>query len=276
MFFCFIMGTEVAACRCSKGDDFLVAEELRRLLEDVKNSRLDVEEALDRLKILPYEDLGFAVVDHHRALRRGFPEVVFCQGKTADQAVRIFKSLCGGDRNILGTRASKEVFEAVREVCPDAVYHELARTIVVRRGAQELKKGNILVVSAGTADLPVAEEACVTAEIMGNEVQRAYDVGVAGIHRLLGRLDLIRRAHVIIVVAGMDGALASVVGGLADQPVIAVPTSVGYGASFNGLSALLCMLNSCASGVGVVNIDNGFGAAVLANAITRMIGRAGG
>lgn len=251
----------------------MVIDELRQMLEDVKNNRLDVGEAVNRLKILPYEDLGFAVVDHHRALRKGFPEVIFCQGKTVDQIVHIFKSLCGENRSILGTRASKEVYEAVRELYPDAVYNELANVIVARRSRQELRNGNILVISAGTADLPVAEEAAVTAEVMGNNVRRSYDVGVAGIHRLLDKLDLIRWAHVVIVVAGMDGALASVVGGLADQPVIAVPTSVGYGASFNGLSALLCMLNSCASGVGVVNIDNGFGAGVLANAITRMIER---
>lgn len=251
----------------------MVIDEIRQLLEDVKNHRVEVGEAVNRLKFLPFEDLGFAVLDHHRALRRGFPEVVFCQGKTVDQVVRIFKSLGGETRNILGTRASREMFEKVREICPESVYHEAAKIILVQRGRQAPKKGNILVISAGTADQPVAEEAAVTAEVMGNNVHRAYDIGVAGIHRLLNKLDLIRGAHVVIVVAGMDGALASVVGGLAEQPVIAVPTSVGYGASFNGLSALLCMLNSCASGVGVVNIDNGFGAGVLANAITSMIER---
>jgi len=251
----------------------MVRDELRQLLEDVKNSKLDVGEALNRLKNLPYEDLGFAVVDHHRALRKGFPEVVFCQGKTVDQVAQIFKKLCGGHRSILATRAGREVFDAVREIYADAVYYELARSIVVYRGEKQIKKGKVLVLSAGTADIPVADEAAVTAEVMGNEVRKAYDVGVAGIHRLLDKLDLIRWAQVIIVVAGMEGALASVVGGLADQPVIAVPTSVGYGASFNGLSALLCMLNGCASGVGVVNIDNGFGAGALANAITQMIER---
>lgn len=245
--------------------------ELRRLLENVKNHKIDVAEALDRLKNLPYEDLGFAVIDHHRALRKGFPEVVFCQGKTAEQVAGIFKKLGGGDRVILGTRASDEAFLKVREIYPEAIYNELARTIVIGGGKQPAQKGRILVVSAGTADLPVAEEAAVTAEVMGNEVRRVYDVGVAGIHRLLDKLDEMRWAHVIIVVAGMEGALASVVGGLAEQPVIAVPTSVGYGASFNGLAALLSMLNSCASGVSVVNIDNGFGAAAMANAITRMM-----
>lgn len=244
---------------------------LRRLLEKVKNHEVDVAEALDRLKNLPYEDLGFAVIDHHRSLRKGFPEVVFCQGKTAEQAAGIFKSLRSEGRGILGTRASYEAFEKVKEIYPDAVYHELARTIVVSGGEKPAGKGRVLIITAGTADLPVAEEAAVTAEVMGNQVRRMYDVGVAGIHRLLDKLNELRWAHVIVVVAGMEGALASVVGGLAEQPVIAVPTSVGYGASFNGLSALLSMLNSCASGVSVVNIDNGFGAAAMANAITRMI-----
>lgn len=249
----------------------MVKDELRQLLEDVKNSKVDIGDALTKLKNLPYEDLGFAVVDHHRALRKGFPEVIFCQGKTPDQIAQIFSKLCDGRRSILGTRASKDDFARVKEIYPDAVYNELARTIVINRGEKPCPKGKILVMSAGTADLPVAEEAAITAEVMGNEVRRTYDVGVAGIHRLLDKLDLIRWANVIIVVAGMEGALASVVGGLADQPIIAVPTSVGYGASFNGLSALLCMLNSCASGVSVVNIDNGFGAAAMANAITKMI-----
>lgn len=249
----------------------MVKDELRQLLEDVKNSRVDIGDALAKLKNLPYEDLGFAVVDHHRALRKGFPEVIFCQGKTSEQVAQIFNKLCDGRRSILGTRASREDYDRVREIYRDAVYNELARTIVVNRGEKPAPKGKILVMSAGTADLPVAEEAAITAEVMGNEVRRTFDVGVAGIHRLLDKLDTIRWADVIIVVAGMEGALASVVGGLADQPIIAVPTSVGYGASFNGLSALLCMLNSCASGVSVVNIDNGFGAATMANAITKMI-----
>ncbi|MFA4885965.1 MAG: nickel pincer cofactor biosynthesis protein LarB, partial [Desulfotomaculaceae bacterium] len=220
----------------------MVKDELRQLLEDVKNNKVDIGDALARLKNLPYEDLGFAVVDHHRALRKGFPEVIFCQGKTAVQIAQIFNKLCDGRRSILGTRASCEAFEKVKEIYPDAVYHELARTIVIGRGEQPVKKGKILVMSAGTADMPVAEEAAITAEVMGNEVRRIYDVGVAGIHRLLDKLDEMCWAHVIVVVAGMEGALASVVGGLAEQPVIAVPTSVGYGASFNGLAALLSML----------------------------------
>lgn len=251
----------------------MVKDELRQLLEDVKSGKVETGDALNRLKTLPYEDLGFAVIDHHRALRKGFPEVVFCQGKTVDQIAQIFDRLCGGNRIILGTRASKEAYYEVNKIFPDAEYNELARTIIVRRGDPPKKKGNILVMSAGTADLPVAEEAAITAEVMGNDVKKTYDVGVAGMHRLLDKLDMIRWAHVIIVVAGMEGALGSVIGGLADQPIIAVPTSVGYGASFNGLSALLCMLNSCASGMGVVNIDNGFGAAAMANAITQLRGR---
>lgn len=254
----------------------MVEDEFRRLLEDVKRDKISVTDALVQIKKLPYEDLGFALVDHHRALRKGFPEVILCEGKTKDQVTEIFQRLCDGRRSILATRADRDVFEAVLKIYADAQYHDLARTIVVRRGEQHPPRGRVLVMSAGTADLPVAEEAVVTAEVMGNEVRRCYDVGVAGIHRLLDKLDLIGWAQVIIVVAGMEGALASVVGGLAEQPVIAVPTSVGYGASFNGLAALLCMLNSCATGVGVVNIDNGFGAGAMANAITKMIGRAAG
>ncbi|SHI82687.1 nickel pincer cofactor biosynthesis protein LarB [Desulfofundulus thermosubterraneus] len=249
----------------------MTRSELRKMLEDIKNQKLDIDAAIDKLKTLPYEDLGYAKVDHHRAIRKGFPEVIFCQGKTADQVVGIMRRLCSNNKTILGTRASREIYGAVKSVFQDAEYSELGRTIVVSRGEKPPAKGNILVMSAGTADLPVAEEAAITAEVMGNNVIRCYDVGVAGIHRLLDKMETIRWAHVIIVVAGMEGALASVVGGLADQPVIAVPTSIGYGASFNGLAALLCMLNSCASGVSVVNIDNGFGAAAMANAITQLI-----
>jgi hypothetical protein len=229
-----------------------------------------VEEALHNLKTLPYEDLGFAKPDHHRGLRKGFPEVVFCQGKTVEQVAAIVERLCARSNNVLATRAGREVFEAVRAVCADARYSEPGRVITISRGEPLPRKGNILVMSAGTADLPVAEEAAVTAEVMGNHVRRCYDVGVAGIHRLLDQREPMEWSDVIIVVAGMEGALASVVGGLADRPVVAVPTSVGYGASFNGLAALLGMLNSCASGVGVVNIDNGFGAAALADAVTRV------
>lgn len=246
------------------------SEALRKLLIEVHEGRLDVDAALDKLKSLPYEDLGFAKLDHHRALRKGFPEVVFCQGKTTAQVVEIIQRLEQSNHTVLATRAGQEVFTAVQTVCEDAVYVELARIIVVRRGEGPVPGGKVLVVTAGTADLAVAEEAAVSAEVMGNQVRRCYDVGVAGIHRLFDQLEMFKWAQVIIVVAGMDGALASVVGGLVEQPVIAVPTSVGYGASFQGLAALLSMLNSCAPGVGVVNIDNGFGAAALANAITRL------
>ncbi|HUW65710.1 MAG TPA: nickel pincer cofactor biosynthesis protein LarB [Spirochaetia bacterium] len=251
----------------------MVEEELRRLLSQVQSGDLGVETALGRLRDLPYEDLGFALVDHHRALRKGFPEVIFSQGKTTEQVALIFRRLCDGQRSILATRAGPEVYGAIQEIYPDAVYHEAARLITVKRGTATPAVGRVLVISAGTADLPVAEEAAVTAETMGNEVRRVYDAGVAGLHRLLDKLETLRWAQVLIVVAGMEGALASVVGGLADQPVIAVPTSVGYGASFQGLAALLSMLNSCASGVAVVNIDNGFGAGAMAAAITRMIAR---
>lgn len=254
----------------------MTRDELYRLLRDVKEGRVGIETALEKLKALPYEDLGFAKLDHHRALRKGFPEVVFCEGKTCAQVVEIMKKLCSSARTILATRASREVYEAVREAIGDAVYHEEGRTIVVMRGEPPPKKGNILVMTAGTADIPVAEEAAIAAEVMGNHVRRCYDVGVAGIHRLLDKLDMLSWAHVIIVVAGMEGALASVVAGLVEQPVIAVPTSVGYGANFGGLAALLTMLNSCAPGLGVVNINNGFGAAALANAITQLLASGAG
>jgi hypothetical protein len=228
-----------------------------------------VDSALERLKVLPYEDLGYARIDHHRSLRKGFPEVVFCQGKTTEQSVEIIKRLSEKNSRVLATRASREVYERVLEFLPDARYNELARTISVVKDRID-PIGHILVISAGTADLPVAEEAIETASIMGNRVERLYDVGVAGIHRLLGSIDRINEAKVLIVVAGMEGALPSVVAGLVDKPVIAVPTSTGYGASFKGLSALLTMLNSCVPGIAVVNIDNGFGAGYLASIINHI------
>jgi len=247
---------------------------LRILLENVKSGSIDINKALDQLRNLPYEDLGFAKIDSHRDIRCGFPEVIFCQSKTIDQIVKIAQKLLERNNNLLATRASKEVYEAVKEAEPTAVYNELARTITVQKNEIKLQgEGTILVVTAGTADMPVSEEAVVTAEMMGNRVERLYDVGVAGIHRLLGNRDRLFEASVIVVVAGMEGALASVVGGLVDKPVIAVPTSVGYGASFHGVSALLTMLNSCASGVSVVNIDNGFGAGYCAALINRLTGR---
>ncbi len=242
---------------------------IRKLLLDVKNGLLDVDSAIERLRVLPYEDLGYARLDHHRALRRGFPEVVFCQGKTTEQSVEIIKRLSEKNSRVLATRADREVYERVLEFLPDARYNELARTISVVKDRID-PVGHILVISAGTADLPVAEEAIETASIMGNRVERLYDVGVAGLHRLLGSIDRINEAKVLIVVAGMEGALPSVVAGLVDKPVIAVPTSAGYGANFKGLSALLTMLNSCSPGIAVVNIDNGFGAGYLASIINHI------
>jgi len=245
-------------------------ESLRALLMGIKDQTIDLETAITQIKEIPYEDLGFAKIDHHRHLRQGFPEVIYCAGKTAEQVAMIAERLIQKeDGNILATRANTEVYEAVLERIPDAEYFPSPRLIVIRRGKQE-KRGNILVLSAGTSDLPVAEEAAITAEVMGNYVERVYDSGVAGIHRLLDQKDKLLQARVLIVVAGMEGALASVVGGLVDKPVIAVPTSVGYGASFGGLAALLAMLNSCASGVSVVNIDNGFGAGYQASLINRL------
>jgi len=246
------------------------AEKLKQLLESVKNGGISVDQALDELKKLPFEDLGFAKVDHHRNLRNGYPEVVYCQGKTIEQIKAIVLRLMERNNNIMATRASKEVYEGIRDVTSDAVYYEAARIVVVKKRDIPRTEKIIAVVTAGTSDIPVAEEAAVTAETMGNTVERLYDVGVAGIHRLLANTDTLMKANVIIVVAGMEGALASVVSGLVDKPVIAVPTSVGYGANFGGLSALLTMLNSCASGIGVVNIDNGFGAGYLASMINKL------
>ncbi|MDD2496554.1 MAG: nickel pincer cofactor biosynthesis protein LarB [Desulfitobacteriaceae bacterium] len=243
-------------------------DKLRSLLEDIQSGTINVDKAMEELKILPYEDLGFAKIDHHRSLRNGFPEVIFSQGKTKEQVKMIMEKLAKQNRHVLATRAGEEIFQEVQKAVPQAIYHETARVIEYR--AEPAKKsGNILVISAGTADLPVAEEAAVTASAMGHNVERLYDVGVAGIHRLIDKQGLFLSARVIIVVAGMEGALASVVAGLVDKPVVAVPTSTGYGASFHGLAALLAMLNSCAAGIGVVNIDNGFGAASLASTIIK-------
>lgn len=242
---------------------------IRNLLEDVRNRAISIDEAMERLKSLPFDDLEFAHVDHHRNLRCGFPEVIFCEGKTTEQVVSIATSILNAGNDLLATRANPAVYHAVAKIAPDAQYNELGRTIVVKRKKRPLAAGRILIVSAGTSDIPVAEEARVTAEVMDNPVKTIYDVGVAGIHRLLGHQAELRQANVIIVVAGMEGALASVVGGLVDRPVIAVPTSVGYGASFGGVAALLAMLNSCASGVAVVNINNGFGAGYIASLINR-------
>jgi NCAIR mutase (PurE)-related protein len=246
------------------------SESIRKLFEQVRAGKLAPDDAVARLRHLPFEDLGFAKVDHHRALRVGMPEVILGEGKTPAQVAGIFARLAKHGGNILATRASEKQFSAVKKKNRAAEYHELARAIVLQRDETRYGKGIVAVVSAGTSDIPVAEEAVVTAEIMGNEVEHFYDVGVAGIHRLLANREALTRARVVIVCAGMEGALPSVVGGLVGVPVIAVPTSVGYGASFKGLAALLGMLNSCASNVSVVNIDNGFGAGYVASLINRL------
>jgi NCAIR mutase (PurE)-related protein len=245
-------------------------EAIRKLLQQVRAGKLSPDDAVQRLRHLPFEDLGFAKVDHHRALRVGMPEVVFSERKTPAQVAAIFERLAEHGNNVLATRATKEQFSAVKKVAPAARFVVEARAIVLRRDRKRYGKGLISVVSAGTSDIPVAEEAVVTAELMGNRVQRVYDVGVAGIHRLLSHRKSISKARVVIVCAGMEGALPSVVGGLVGVPVIAVPTSVGYGAAFQGLAALLGMMNSCASNVSVVNIDNGFGAGYIASIINRL------
>lgn len=243
---------------------------LQNILNQVAERKIDIQEAMNRLKDLPFQDIGFANIDQHRNIRTGYPETVYCEGKTSEQVAAIIDKMKENNSGILCTRASEEVYEKVREIIPDAAYHPAARIIAVKKNAENRSEKIIAVITAGTSDIPVAEEAAVTAETMGNQVDRIYDVGVAGIHRLFARLDRIRAANVIIVVAGMEGALASVVGGLVDKPVIAVPTSVGYGASFGGISALLSMLNSCSAGVAVVNIDNGFGAGYLASKINQL------
>jgi len=245
------------------------AESILKLFEQVRAGKLTPDDAVARLRHLPFEDLGFAKVDHHRALRAGMPEVILGQGKTPAQVAAIFARLAKHDGNILATRATEKQFAAVKKKIRAAEYRELGRAIVLQRDRTKYGKGIIAVVSAGTSDIPVAEEAVVTAEMMGNEVAHIYDVGVAGIHRLLAHREELAKARVVIVCAGMEGALPSVVGGLVGVPVIAVPTSVGYGASFEGLAALLGMLNSCASNVSVVNIDNGFGAGYVASLINR-------
>lgn len=245
-------------------------ENIQQLLEGVKNGEVRIDDALEKLEELPYSDIGFAAIDNHRELRVGYPEVIYCEGKTPEQIIKIMEIMIQKGNNILGTRLSKEVYSIVKNKIPNTEYNELARTIVYRQSEVQVGDDYIAVVTAGTSDLPVAEEAAVTAEILGNRVERVIDVGVAGIHRLFGKIDIIKNAKVVIVVAGMEGALASVVGGLVNKPIIAVPTSVGYGANFGGLSALLTMLNSCASGITVVNIDNGFGAAYSASIINKL------
>jgi len=247
---------------------------IQRLLEEVRGGTLGVAEALERLKRLPFEDLGFAKLDRHRHLRQGFPEVVLCSGKSPEQIERIVQSHLSAEANLLATRASPEIFERVKGIAPNAEYHEASRAITIVNAPVPKTGGTVLVISAGTADIPVAEEAAVTADVLGNRVETTYDVGVAGIHRLFGQADKIREASVLIVVAGMEGALPSVVGGLVDKPVIGVPTSTGYGANFAGITPLLAMLNSCAAGVLVVNIDNGFGAGYAASLINHLAAKA--
>lgn len=242
---------------------------LQELLRRYKESEIDETHVIDELKKLPYEDMGFAKLDHHRKIRKGQGEVIYCAGKTVEQIKQIFSKLLEHNDNVMGTRATEVDFKSVLEIAPDAVYDSMSRIIRVIRKPVKIRGGKILIATGGTSDMSVAEEAAVTAEFLGNEVIRLYDVGVAGIHRLLMNTDIIGEANVIVAVAGMEGALASVVSGIASCPVVAVPTSVGYGANFGGLSALLTMLNSCASGIGVVNIDNGFGGAYLASMINR-------
>lgn len=246
------------------------ADEIRKLLEEVKNNSLDIDSAMERIEDLPYKDLGFAKIDNHREMRVGYPEVIYCESKTVEQVVGIVKFMLEKNVNILATRASQEMADAISEIYPEAKYNKLGRVVSIKKIEQKPTESYIAVVCAGTSDLPVVEEAVETAEIFGNRVEKISDVGVAGIHRLFSKMDVIKKAKVIIVVAGMEGALASVVGGMVDKPIIAVPTSVGYGANFGGLSALLTMLNSCASGISVVNIDNGFGAGYNASIINKL------
>lgn len=245
--------------------------DLRELLENVKNNNVDIDLALEKLKNLPYEDLGYANVDHHRQIRNGYPEVIYCEGKEDEHILGIIEKMNQKGSNILGTRCRKETFDKVREVYPIAEYEKLSKILKIQNHEIEnIGKGKIVVLTGGTSDIPVADEAYYTAKFLGNDVIRIYDVGVAGIHRLLNKKHILDSARVIVAVAGMEGALPSVVGGLVDVPVIAVPTSVGYGANFGGLSSLLTMLNSCASGISVVNIDNGFGAGYLASMINKL------
>lgn len=245
-------------------------EFLLNLLKSYKQGKTKEEEILNYLKNLPFEDIDFAKIDHHRKLRTGYPEFIFCQGKSIKQIITIFKKFLEKSDTVIATRAEEKVFKELKKEIKEAIYHKEARIISVQKKKVEFTKSYIAILTGGTTDIPVAEEAAVICELMGNKVERIYDVGVAGIHRLFNKIELIQNARVIIAIAGMEGALASVVAGLVSSPVIAVPTSIGYGANFNGLSALLTMLNSCAPGVCVVNIDNGFGAGYLASMINKL------
>lgn len=246
------------------------AKEVEKLLNDVKTGNTSIGDALEVLKNFPYTDLGFARIDHHREMRTGYPEIIYCAGKTVEQVKEIFRVMSEKENNVIGTRANNDMYEAVKSVTPGAVFYPVARIISLQKKKPETPKSKIAIITAGTSDMPVAEEAAITAELLGNNVLRIYDAGVAGIHRLVDKLPEIRSCRVVVVIAGMEGALASVVGGLVDKPVIAVPTSVGYGANFGGVSALLAMLTSCSTGVTVVNIDNGFGAGFSASMINKM------
>ena len=243
---------------------------IKEILDQYRDGELELTDALQLLSNRGIDEMGFATIDTDRLRRTGLPEVIYASGKTPEQVAQIAERIHQNGIDILATRANEEIYEAVKKIIPGAVYHPLAKTIIYKQDSHKLNKGYIAIVAAGTSDMPVAEEAAETARFLNNRVETIYDVGVAGIHRLFNKLDIIRKARVVIVVAGMEGALASVVGGLVDKPVIGVPTSVGYGANFDGLSALLSMLNSCASGVSVVNIDNGFGAACQASLINKL------
>ena len=245
-------------------------EQIEKILQDFKRGKIGLEEALTSLKLFPYEDLGFAKIDHHRRLRKGFPEVIFGTGKSAEQVISIAERMADAGGPILITRVKDEVYGKIKERFPHAVFNREASAVAINKEDKLRGKGLIAVLAAGTSDIPVAEESAFTAEVMGNRVQRVYDVGVAGLHRLLDQKGVLLSARVVVVVAGMEGALPSVVGGLVEAPVIAVPTSVGYGASFDGVAPLLAMLNSCAPGVVVVNIDNGFGAGYFASLLNRL------
>ena len=244
------------------------ARDLKKILNDLHEQKLTPQQAIKKLTVLPYENLGFARVDHHRSLRLGMPEVIYCQGKTVVQIKKIIQSMNRAGHSVLATKLSKDNFRKLKPSLPKfSEYNEMAQTLVIEKNKHRKKNGLITIISAGTSDIPIAEEASVTAQLLGSKTETLFDVGIAGIHRLLDNLEQIHKARVVIVVAGMEGALASVVGGLIDKPIIAVPTSIGYGTSFGGVSALLTMLNSCAPGIAVVNIDNGFGAGSMAHRI---------
>jgi len=247
------------------------AKEVEKLLTEVKTGETSIEKALEVLKNFPYTDLGFARIDHHREMRTGYPEIIYCAGKSVEQVREIFRVMSDKENNVIGTRANQEMYDAVKSISSKAVFYPMARIISLQNKKPDVPDSRIAIITAGTSDMPVAEEAAITAELLGNNVLRIYDAGVAGIHRLVDKLPEIRNCRVVIVIAGMEGALASVVGGLVDKPVIAVPTSVGYGANFGGISALLAMLTSCSTGVTVVNIDNGFGAGFAASMINKIV-----